>query len=117
MKKTLILLAFIALFSCDKEEDFRIECATLDQGWVEITNSSGIDLLIDVTWGNNKSNNPIMVEVLRFNGMIVSTVFERIPAGTAKVWYSPNNGNNWYWMPVEVLTCDKTYCSIHEIPN
>lgn len=115
MKLLLTSLILLVLLGCQKEEDFRIECATLDQGWVEISNQMGIDLLIDVTWGNHKENSPIVVEVVRFGGQFVSTVFDHIPAGTAKVWYSPNNGNDWFWKTVEVETCEKTYCNINEL--
>ena len=117
MRTLLISLVLIALFSCEKEENFRIECATLDQGWVQITNDTGIDLLIDVTWDDIKENDPILVDVLKFGGRAVDTVFDHIPTGTAKVWYSPNNGTNWFWTTVEVETCEKTYCMINEIPR
>ena len=117
MKKLLISLVLVALFSCEKEENFRIECATLDEGWVEITNNTGIDLLIDATWGDIKENKPILLNVLDFGGRPMTTVFDRIPAGTVKVWYSPNDGRNWFWMTVEVQTCEKTYCVIDDIPR
>jgi len=113
MKLLLTFLILVVLLGCQKEENFRIECATLDQGWVQVINSTGIDLLIDVTWDEIFKNSPIVVEVLKFGGQSVATVFDHIPMGTAKVWYSPNNGNDWFWTTVEVVTCDKTYCIIN----
>lgn len=117
MKTLLIISALLVLMSCQKEEEFRIQCATLDQGWLEITNNTGIDLLIDATWDDIKENSPILLNVLDFGGKPMTTVFSHIPAGTAKVWYSPNNGKNWFWRPVEVQTCEKSYCVINEIPT
>ena len=116
MKRIIIIsLVLLAILSCNKDDDFRIECATLDQGWVQIENRTGIDLLIDATWGDIKENDPILLNVLDFGGQPMSTVFDHIPAGTVKVWYSPNNGDNWFWKTVEVQTCEKTYCVINEI--
>lgn len=113
MKLLLTSLILIVLLGCQKEENFRIECATLDKGWVEITNRAKIDLLIDVTWDDIKENSPILLNVLDFEGAPMTTVFSHIPAGTAKVWYSPNNGDNWFWTTVEVQTCEKSYCIIN----
>lgn len=115
MKLLLTSLILIVLLGCQKDEDFRIKCATLNQGWVELTNSTGVDLLMDITWDDIKENSPILLNVLDFGGVPMSTVFNHIPAGTAKVWYSPNNGDNWFWTTVEVQTCKKSYCIINEI--
>jgi len=113
MKLLLTSLILIILLGCQKEESFRIECATLDQGWVELTNSTGINLLMDITWDDIKENEPILLNVLDFGGAPMSTVFDHIPQGIVKVWYSPNNGDNWFWKQIEVTTCDKTYCIIN----
>lgn len=113
-RMVIIFLMLLAVLSC-KEESFRIECATKDQGWVEFHNNTGIDMLVDVTWKDIKENEPIYLNVQDFGGADMITIFDHIPAGTAKVWYSTNNGRNWYWTTVEVLPCEKSYCIINEI--
>ena len=108
-----VLVMMILILGCAEEVDFRIECATLDQGWVQVQNNTGVDLLIDVTWSDLKENAPIYVEVVRFDGRAVDTVFDHVPQGTAKIWYSSNNGMDWKWTTVDVVTCEKTYCVIN----
>lgn len=109
-----VILMMIILFGCAEEVDFRIECATLDQGWVQVQNNTGIDLLIDVTWDDLKENAPVLLNVLDFDGRPMDTVFDHLPQGTVKVWYSPNNGGNWFIKTIEVKTCEKTYCVINK---
>lgn len=99
------------LIGCETDPDYRIECATLDRGEVEIINRSKHDLLVDVTYSYQDENDPIWLTAPNPN-LTVATIFQDIPRGEAKVWYSPD-GDNWKWKTVQVTTCERTNCIIN----
>ena len=111
IKKLGVLVLFMMiLISCNDDIDFRVECAVLEEGWVHVINDTRLDLWIDVTWGSMKENKPILVDSDRMN-TTVATVFQEVPNGEAKIWWS-YNGEDWNWKTCDVLTCEKTYVII-----
>jgi len=105
-----VILMMIILLGCEKDVNFWDECDRLDQGVVEIVNTSGIDFTVDVTTGTAKVNDPI--ELSSHPTFQVSTQFQGIYKGEAKVWIT-FNGETWLHKRVEVIPCEKTYCIIN----
>lgn len=111
MKTILKIFVILTLFSLScEDEGYYIDCAALDQGDVMIQNDTQLDLLVDVTTGSQKKNEPILLDADRV-GVSISTIFQEIPKGEAKVWWSLN-GEDWNYKFVDVKTCERTYCRI-----
>ena len=105
------LMMMIFILGCEQDINFWNECARLDQGVVEVTNKSGIAFDVDVTRGSVEpgENDPIDLPA-----MDVSTQFQGIYKGEAKVWIKLKGENKWVLHKrVQVTPCEKTYCIIN----
>lgn len=104
MKKillTLVLGLFVvfAFNSCEKPPPPKPDCEINNYGNVEILNSTGYDMWVDVTWGDIIENDERNV---RKN---YSTTYNKIPAGTIKIWGSFDR-NNWTPKSVYLTSCE-----------
>jgi len=106
-----INLTLLCVLTGCEDQFTKDQCAVQDKGWVMVENASSVNLDIDVTTGTQKENDPIFIEGREEFGTSVSTKFDGIPAGTAKVWYKIQT-MEWQFAFIEVCTCEETYFRI-----
>ena len=109
--KKLISLTFVfmtLLFigttnSCTKPIPPKPDCELNNYGSVTVKNETGLNIWVDVTWGNVVEN----YEKLLYNGN--SYKYNKIPAGSIEIWYT-YTGNDWYYNVEYLDACeDMTY--------
>ena len=84
--------------SCEKEPP-RPQCEIDNVGTVTVKNSTGYNILTDVTWGNVVEN----YEKLLYNGN--SYKYSQIPAGSIEIWVS-FDGSDWYYEYESLSACE-----------
>ena len=104
------IMLLCVLVGCE-DQFTKDQCAVQDKGWVWIENASSVNLDVDVTTGTQQENDPIFIEGREEFGISVTTQFDGIPAGTAKVWYKIPS-MEWQYTFIEVCTCEETYFRI-----
>ena len=111
MKKTVLFLMVIAAMalSCDKDDFLKDDCAIYDYGTVVVRNSSGIDLIVDVTFNEATENNPIALHYLE--RAVNLTYFWEIPRGRAVIWWRDDE-EDWQHAFMEVEGCQEVLFEI-----
>ena len=97
MKKIVLFFAFFLtfLFACTKPE----KCETNNTGSVKVTNNTGFNIAVDVTWGSSTYNDERTI----YNGNY--TTYSNVPAGYVEVWGS-FDAVDWYVDDLYVSSCE-----------